>query len=153
VAHRHIGDVLPQTFVLYDFHLSAARLNIDDPRFVWDTRFGGDLDVVDYVSGRLSLLIDTGSNYTVAPVETLEAIGCSPAASQDHVRITTADGVLIAPRVRIQALTVFEQRIDLSGVIAHDLPFAGPIDGLLGIDALFALRARIDIPAGQIEVT
>lgn len=138
MAHRHIGDVLPQTFVLTrSGNLLVCKATLTGPL---GTR-------------RLSLLIDTGSNYTVAPVETLEAIGCSPAASQDHVRITTADGVLIAPRVRIQALTVFEQRIDLSGVIAHDLPFAGPIDGLLGIDALFALRARIDIPAGQIEVT
>lgn len=43
----------------YDFHLSAAKLvNIDDPRFIWDTHFGGDLDVYDYVNGRATLLID-----------------------------------------------------------------------------------------------
>jgi hypothetical protein len=57
----------------YDFHLSAAKLspstpdNITDPRFVWDTHFGGDLDVVDYVSGRVSMLVDyeavLGSEY------------------------------------------------------------------------------------------
>src|SRR5213075_14043 len=27
------------------FHLSAAALQIDDPRFSWDTHFGGDIDV------------------------------------------------------------------------------------------------------------
>jgi predicted aspartyl protease len=45
-------------------------------------------------------LIDTGSNYTVVPNELLEAIGCSPAVSHDHVRIMTANGVVILPRTR-----------------------------------------------------
>ena len=34
----------------------------------------------------LRLLIDTGSTYTVLPVEVLEALGCSPARSREHVR-------------------------------------------------------------------
>lgn len=101
---------------------------------------------------RVSLLVDTGSNYTVVGMEGLEAIGCSPAASADHVRITTADGVLIAPRVRVNTLTLFDQRIPDAEVIAHDLPFSGPIDGLLGMDILVKLRAQIDIVAAQIEV-
>jgi hypothetical protein len=50
----------PDFLTRYDFHLSAANLGIDDPlkRFSWDTHFGGDLDVVDYVTGRVSILID-----------------------------------------------------------------------------------------------
>ncbi|HWF83701.1 MAG TPA: hypothetical protein VG222_02595 [Vicinamibacterales bacterium] len=54
----------PDFLTRYDFHLSAAKLspstpdNVSDPRFVWDTHFGGDLDVVDYVSGRISMLVD-----------------------------------------------------------------------------------------------
>jgi hypothetical protein len=50
----------------YDFHLSAASLVTsrsspqapDDPRFAWDTHFGGAVDVVDYVSGRAGVVID-----------------------------------------------------------------------------------------------
>src|SRR4051794_32514549 len=42
----------------YDFHLSAAALQIDDPRFSWDTHFGGELDVVDYRLGRTSVAMD-----------------------------------------------------------------------------------------------
>ena len=37
-------------------------------------------------------------------------------------------------------------------VIAHDLPFTGPIDGLLGMDVLTALQARIDIRTASIEI-
>ena len=36
----------------------GGKLVIDDDRFVWDTHFGGGLDVVDFVSGRINVLID-----------------------------------------------------------------------------------------------
>jgi predicted aspartyl protease len=101
----------------------------------------------------LSLLIDTGSNHTVIAVETLEAVGCSPAATRDRIRITTADGILIAPCVQTQALAVFNRRLPNALVVAHNLPFSGPIDGLLGMDVLVALRARIDVAGAQIELT
>ena len=57
----------PDFFTRYDFHLTAHRLTGDDQRFSWDSHFGGDLDVVDYVKGRASVLIDyeavLGSEY------------------------------------------------------------------------------------------
>jgi hypothetical protein len=40
------------------FHLSAAGLNDDDPRFTWDTHFGGEFDIVDYVVGRVNAVVD-----------------------------------------------------------------------------------------------
>ena len=39
-------------FPRFDFHLGADHLSIGEPRFVWDTNFGGDLDFVDYGRGR-----------------------------------------------------------------------------------------------------
>lgn len=42
----------------YDFHLEAEALSGQDERFTWDTHWGGDFDVVDYVRGRLTLLAD-----------------------------------------------------------------------------------------------
>lgn len=43
----------------YDFHLAAAGLASGDPtRFQWDTHWGGDFDLVDYVTGRLGFLAD-----------------------------------------------------------------------------------------------
>jgi hypothetical protein len=44
-----------QFFPRYDFHLGAERLSQSDPRFVWDTNFGADMDVVDYGRGRATL--------------------------------------------------------------------------------------------------
>lgn len=100
----------------------------------------------------LRLLIDTGSSYTVIPVEALESIGCSPAVSQEHVRLVTGSGTIIAPFVtvrRVQALG--EQRADWK-VAAHTLPLGLPIDGLLGMDFLCDVRARIDLAAGSLEI-
>lgn len=48
----------PEFMTRYDFHLGAAGLAIDDPRFKWDTHFGGSIDMVDYVKGRAGVVID-----------------------------------------------------------------------------------------------
>lgn len=48
----------PDIFTRYDFRLSAATLWGADERFSWDTWWGGDIDVFDYVSGRISAVLD-----------------------------------------------------------------------------------------------
>jgi hypothetical protein len=51
----------PEFLPRYTFHLSAYDLLHQDDaaqRFSWDTHFGGSLDLVDYVIGRASVLID-----------------------------------------------------------------------------------------------
>ena len=58
----------------------------------------------------------------------------------------------LATLIYLRLLTVFGRRFDGAEVIGHDLPFSGPIDGLLGMDLLVALHAQIDIPAAQISV-
>ena len=42
----------------YDFQLSASALAIDSERYSWDTHFGGQFDVVDYLYGRLGVRVD-----------------------------------------------------------------------------------------------
>jgi predicted aspartyl protease len=100
----------------------------------------------------VELLLDTGSSHSVAPVEVLEAIGCSPSTVLDHVRITTANGVIVAPRVTCGSLRVFDRVLQSASVVAHDLPFAGPVQGLLGMDALMRLGARIDVVNAAMEL-
>jgi hypothetical protein len=41
-----------------DIGMSAEALTSDDPRFRWIARWGGDLDLVDYVAGRLTFLAE-----------------------------------------------------------------------------------------------
>jgi len=42
----------------FDYHITGDVLSGDDPRFVWDTRVGGNFDAVDYVRGRVTILAD-----------------------------------------------------------------------------------------------
>jgi hypothetical protein len=51
----------------YDFHLTAEHLSGDNPRFVWDADFGGEIDVVDYGAGRFTFW----ANYEVVMGEEL----------------------------------------------------------------------------------
>jgi len=41
-------------FPRFDFRLGADHLSTSDPRFVWDTNFGGDMDFLDYGRGRFT---------------------------------------------------------------------------------------------------
>jgi hypothetical protein len=96
----------------YDFHLSAAKLvNIDDQRFVWDTHFGGDLDVYDYVTGRATILIDyeavlgdeirafdpAQGNYTLEASGSVRAGGAEIAGVFHHVSRHLGDRIKLFP--------------------------------------------------------
>jgi hypothetical protein len=59
----------PEFFARTDFHLNAAWLGTanltpdpsktpEEQRFAWDSFWGGSIDVVDYVGGRLAIIID-----------------------------------------------------------------------------------------------
>jgi hypothetical protein len=48
----------PEFLTRYDFQLSGVALAIDDRRFLWDTHFGGAVDVIDYGIGRASIVAD-----------------------------------------------------------------------------------------------
>ena len=67
----------------------------------------------------LNLLIDTGSTYTILPVEVLESTGLSPAESAKHQRIATGSGYIIAPVVRVRQLSTLGKQFYRLEVIAH----------------------------------
>jgi aspartyl protease family protein len=100
----------------------------------------------------LRLLVDTGSTYTILPVEVLDALGCNPAISKDHVRVTTGSGYLLVPEVEVTWFQVLGKRRKNFRVVAHTLPSVGPIDGLLGMDFLVAMKAKIDLAHGTVEI-
>jgi hypothetical protein len=58
---RPVTDVpaTPQFLSRYDFHLAAAYLGEEDhDQFMWDTHWGGNFDLIDYVVGRFGFLVD-----------------------------------------------------------------------------------------------
>ena len=134
----------PQFMSRYDFHLSADSLAVADQRFAWDTHFGGDFDLVNYVHGRATFLADyqavLGTEYRPFDPNqgnyTLEAAGSGQVRGTEiflvlhHIsrhfsdrpkRFAIAWNVLQArllKRVTVRGAT-FDLRGDLGKVSAH----------------------------------
>ncbi len=69
-----------------------------------------------------------------------------------HQRIVTGSGFIIAPVVKLNWFSTFGIRMENFEVVAHTIPFSGPIDGLLGMDFLRKNKARVDIGDGIVEL-
>ena len=98
------------------------------------------------------LMVDTGSSYTILPLDPLEAIGSNPSIAKDKVRILTASGLIVAPTVRVGWINCLGHRTPHFRVTAYTLPFGIFVDGLLGMDLLMKIGAVIHTAEGMIEV-
>lgn len=99
----------------------------------------------------LRLLVDTGSTYTILPVEALESAGYDTTSAKDKVRITTASGYLVAPQIKVQWLHIFGLEMKSFSVVAYTLPEELYADGLVGMDILNRMNAIIDVKNGIIK--
>lgn len=97
------------------------------------------------------LLVDTGASHTVLPVEVVEALGCDTSHPLRTTRMTSANGVIIAPVVAVAWLHCLGQRIRDFPVVAHTLPTGTFVDGLLGMDFLDRCQAVIFISEAEIR--
>lgn len=86
-------EILPR----YTFHLSAEHLSSSDPRFVWDTNFGGEIDLVDYVSGRVTFV----ANYQAILGEQFRRF------DPNQGNYILAGSVSLRPRAEVEAAAVF----------------------------------------------
>ena len=108
---------------------------------------------VGEVDGRslvLRLLVDTGASHTVLPVEVLDALDYDTQHPLNRVRIVSANGVIVAPRVAVNWFHCLGQRVNEFPVVAHTLPTGTLVDGILGMDFLIRRQATIVIPKCEI---
>jgi hypothetical protein len=125
-------EFLPRTV----FYMSAELLADEDPRLVWDTNFGGEIDVIDFRAGRLTF----AANYQAVLGEELRAFD----PNQGNYIL---EGTLSA---RLP-------RVELAGVFYHqsrhlaDRPKVDPIDwNMVGARArrtFFAGATHVDVRA------
>ena len=131
-------EILPR----YTFHLAAEHLSGTDPRFVWDTNFGGELDLVDYVAGRLTFVANyqailgeqfrrfdpSQGNYILGGSLSARPPGVEIAAVfhhesrhlSDRVKRQAVDWNMIGARAsaaRTRGRIQFQGRADLRGVV------------------------------------
>jgi hypothetical protein len=118
----------------YSFHLNAEHLSSDDPRFVWDTNFGGAIDFVDYGAGRVTFVANyqailgeqfrsfdpNQGNYVLAALASARPPGFEAAAVfyhqsrhlSDRIKRQAVDWNMIGGRVNVSRT---RGRLDLSG--------------------------------------
>jgi len=101
----------------------------------------------------IDMILDTGAVYTVIAWDVAKDIGYDPAVSLLRMPIVTANGVIEAPMITIDAIQVAELRVQNVEVICHDIPEIAGIEGLLGLSFLRHFRTVVDYTTGNLEIT
>ena len=101
---------------------------------------------------RLRLALDTGATYTMIPWEIARAIGYHPERSRRQVQLLTASGLVYAPLVTLGEVRALGQSVKNLDALVHDLPPAGRVDGLLGLNFLRHFKLTLDFLNGLLTL-
>lgn len=101
----------------------------------------GLLSVYAVVSGprtwrSLKLAVDTGATYTMLPPDLLMDVGYDPTRTRQRMELSTANGLVLVPLLRVHQLKCLGLTVKDVEVVAHHLPPESPVEGLLGLDVL-----------------
>ena len=96
--------------------------------------------------------IDTGASATIISTQILTLIGYDPSAAPHKVQITTGSRVEVATRLTIDKIESLGHEHLNFPVVAHTLPPAAAIDGLLGLDFFRNQELTIDFRNGLITL-
>jgi aspartyl protease family protein len=99
-----------------------------------------------------TLVLDTGATTSTINTSVLRLVGYDPDSSTDLVPMTIGTGVMTVPRIMLNRLSALGQHQIGLRVLAHDLPMAAAVDGLLGVDFLRDKVLTIDYRAGSITL-
>ncbi len=98
----------------------------------------------------VQLVIDTGAIYTVVHPSFVERIGAS---ATGEVRVRTLERTLRLPMFTVDRLSVFGATFNQYRVLAYSpAAFASGIDGVLSIDILRSLNARLDFSSDILTI-
>lgn len=101
--------------------------------------------------GRVTLLVDTGSSFSILPVQILEELGYNLSQPSRRQSITTGQGSTpLLPVVTVSWFNCAGQLIENFEVVAFDIPAILRVNGLLGMDFLLSCRAVISVAQAQI---
>ena len=100
---------------------------------------------------QVTLLVDTGSTYTILPVKVLEALGCDLENPLRQRSLFAASGTISAPVVAIPWFSCLGQRVNNFPVLADTIPSTTLIDGVLGMDFMTSFQAVILVKEAQIQ--
>lgn len=98
------------------------------------------------------LVLDTGAEGTVVKADFISALGFDLSAAPDAVELTTAGGIVRAPRVRLERIEVLGHARPNFGVTAYTTPPRPGVDGILGMDFFLGRKLTIDFRIGLVTL-
>lgn len=80
-----------------------------------------------------TFLVDTGASYTVITPQMAQQLGLNFEEGSTTVPVTTANGVVQAPLIRLKQLSLGSLKVENVEAVVADLGDVSPISGLLGM--------------------
>ena len=100
----------------------------------------------------VNLLLDTGAKFTTLNWDILKDIGYDPATVSERVNIVTANGIIEAPFLKVESISIGELSLKNVEVICHTIPELVEVDGLLGLSFLSHFKTIIDYREKVLEI-
>jgi len=100
---------------------------------------------------RVRLLVDTGSSFTILPVQVLQNLGYDTRNPLRRQELVTGQGRIYVPVINVSWFNCVGQLIESFERVAHDLPPNIRIDGLIGMDFLTCFQAVISVSDAEIK--
>lgn len=100
----------------------------------------------------IKIAVDTGASFTMISIEAALAIGINPSKSMRHIEITTANGIVFVPVIKIPSFKCFGVELKNIEAVCHNLPPESCVEGLLGLNFLKGAKVIIDFSKNIIEV-
>jgi aspartyl protease family protein len=97
------------------------------------------------------LLVDTGSTFTILPIEAVERLGYDLQHPIRKERLTAASGIIWAPVIQLSWFNCLGVTLKNFQVLVYTFPPGILTDGLLGMDFLTQSKAVISIADAKIR--
>ena len=100
----------------------------------------------------VKFVVDTGASYTVISSATAKELSIDTDQNTQPVTFQTANGLIQAPLVSLQSITVGGMEINNLTAAVHDVVPDGKVFGLLGLNFLGNFRMDIDNQNGLLHL-
>ena len=100
---------------------------------------------------RVRLLVDTGSSFTILPVQVLQNLGYDTRNPLRRQELVTDQGRIYVPVINVSWFNCVGQLIEIFERVAHDIPPNLRIDALIGMDFLTFFQAVISVSDAEIR--
>ena len=98
------------------------------------------------------MLWDTGARVTMLSWKTLEFCGYEPYLIRKTVPVTTANGVVECPVIKVKEISLGKFKARNIDIVCHDIPELIRIEGLIGLNFIENFRVCIDYRKEYMEI-